>query len=209
MKPVLEPYVTRLEDGLWVQIRPLGPDDREALKEGLTHVGNRSLYERFLSPNHKPTEKEIEYLTHPDQRDHLALALGTLDDPPIGIGVARCVREAPGSNIAEYAILIRDDFQGRGAGLLLLAHLAELALENHIDHFRGIQLVENHRILKLTEKIADPAARTLCEAGVLEMLWKLDPDRVRLFLGERREPTSRWKAPLEWLASKFGMNGKP
>jgi hypothetical protein len=49
MKPVLEPYVTRLEDGLWVQIRPLGPDDREALKEGLTHVGNRSLYERFLS----------------------------------------------------------------------------------------------------------------------------------------------------------------
>src|SRR5690606_21170905 len=49
METVPEPFVTRLRDGLGVQVRALGPEDREAMREGLTHVGGRSLYERFLS----------------------------------------------------------------------------------------------------------------------------------------------------------------
>jgi GNAT superfamily N-acetyltransferase len=204
MEPAVEPFITRLADGLPVQIRALGPGDREAMREGLAHVGGRSLYERFLSPNHKPSESELAYLTGADQRDHLALALGTLDEPPVGIGVARCVRDVPGGDTAEYAILIRDDFQGRGAGVLLLAHLAELALSSGITHLRGIQLLENKRIVALTEKLATLESRKICEPGVLELLWRLEPEKVEARLGTRREPASRWKAPFEWIASRFG-----
>jgi GNAT superfamily N-acetyltransferase len=209
MPPAPEPFVTRLRDGTWVKIRALEPDDRDAMKEGFTHVGGRSRYERFLSPSHELTERELDYLTHPDQRDHLALALTTLDEPPEGIGVARCIRDAPGAASAEYAILIRDDYQGRGAGPLLLAHLAELALERGIATFRGIQLADNLRILKITEKLATMIARMPCDPGVLEVIWQLDPAAVRAHLGRRREPPSRLRVSLERLASRLSRARGP
>jgi GNAT superfamily N-acetyltransferase len=203
MQLPLQPFVTRLGDGTWVKVRALEPEDRDAMKEGFAHVGGRSRYERFLSPSHDLTERELDYLSRPDQRDHLALALTTLDEPPEGIGVARCIRDAPGATSAEYAILIRDDYQGRGAGSVLLAHLAELALANGITTFRGIQLAENLRILETTKKLAAMTARMPCDPGVVEVIWQLDPAAVRAHLGRRREPPSRLRASLERLASRL------
>lgn len=205
MRPILEVYVTRLPDGGWVQIRALTPEDRDAIRAGLAKLGERTIHERFLSPNYRPSEKDLAYLTTLDQHEHIALALGTLDDPPVGIGVARCVRSELNSDTAEYAITIADDYHNRGAGKLLLAHLAELAYSQGIRYFQGFQLLENTRIIGLTERIGTLEKKTLIEPGVVETRWKLVPEKFSEHLGERQEPTTRWRAQLRWFASRLGL----
>ncbi|NLE47852.1 MAG: GNAT family N-acetyltransferase [Sandaracinaceae bacterium] len=208
MRPILEPYVTRLPDGTWVQIRALTPEDRDAIRAGLTKLGERTIHERFLSPNYRPSEKDLEYLTTLDQHEHIALALGTLDDPPVGIGVARCVRSELNADTAEYAIVISDEFHNRGAGKLLLAHLAELAYSQGIRYFQGFQLLENTKIIGLTERIGTLEKKSLIEPGIVETRWKLVPEKFSAHLGVPQEPTTRWKSQLRWFASRLGLSGR-
>lgn len=208
MRPILEPYVTRLPDGGWVQLRALAPEDRDAIRAGLAKLGERSIHERFLSPNYRPSEKDLEYLTTLDQHEHIALALGTLDDPPHGIGVARCVRSELNADTAEYAIVISDDYHNRGAGKLLLAHLAELAYSQGIRYFQGFQLLENTKIIGLTERIGTLEKKSLIEPGVVETRWKLIPEKFSEHLGARLEPTTGWKAQLRWFASRLGLSSR-
>ncbi len=75
-------------------MRPVDAGDRQLLVEGLERLSTKSQWLRFMRPVSHLSERELTYLTELDYSDHSAWAALTVDEPPMGIGVARFLRRA-------------------------------------------------------------------------------------------------------------------
>jgi GNAT superfamily N-acetyltransferase len=81
----------------------------------------------------KLTEGMVRYLTEIDHHDHEAII--ALDEQTgEGIGVARYVRDQERPEVAEVAVTVIDDWQGRGLGTLLLEVISARARESRPVH---------------------------------------------------------------------------
>lgn len=150
------PVERRLRDGTVIEIRPIQPEDRQALREGFERLSPESRYRRFFGPMPELSERELDYLTQIDHHDHealLAIATGTGE----GLGVARFVRTGPG--VAEPAIAVIDDWQGRGVGTQLLDALVVRAREERIDRFEAPVLASNTEAINVLQKLGQTTRR--------------------------------------------------
>ena len=141
-----------LRDGSTVIIRPIVAGDRELLRSGFEQLSERSRYLRFQAPLTTLGERQLDYLTDVDHHDHEALlAL----DPGAGdiVGVARFVRVTDG--VAECAVAVTDDWQGRGVATELLDRLLVRAREEGVERFSALVLAENAEALRLLERLGD------------------------------------------------------
>ena len=144
--------VVELSDGARIQIRPIGPADREALASGFSRLGLESRQMRFFGPVARLTEDQLTYLTDVDHHDHEALVAfdqATRD----GVGVARFVRVS--ADVAEPAVAVLDDWQGRGVGSLLLDELADRAREEGVEFFVAPVLAQNETAITLLSRLGD------------------------------------------------------
>lgn len=129
-------------------LRHIEPEDRERLAEGVRRLSPRSRYLRFHTALRELSDAQLTYLTEVDGRDHAAWIAIDEDAPEVpGVGVARYVRVQDEPTIAEAAITVADEYQGRGAGTLLLGVLAGSARANGIAIFRNYVLAENRAML--------------------------------------------------------------
>ncbi|MGH2674286.1 MAG: GNAT family N-acetyltransferase [Actinomycetota bacterium] len=141
-----------LRDGTRVRLRPIVPEDKALLLEGFRRLSPESRYRRFLSPIQELTEDQLRELTEVDYVDHFAwLALNLEEAGPPGMGVSRYIRIPEEPEVAEAAVTVIDDYQGRGVGTLLLEALGAVALENGIECFRGYALEGNRAIRDVLE----------------------------------------------------------
>jgi GNAT superfamily N-acetyltransferase len=138
----------RLRDGSIVRVRPICSDDRQPLAEAFARLSPESRYRRFFTPMNQLSEGTLTYLTEVDHRDHEALVAVSAEDGGL-VGVARYVRLAPNGRVAEAAITVIDDWQGRGLGRRLLQRLATRAREEGIQQFSALIKVENPAAVEL------------------------------------------------------------
>ncbi|MBK8254746.1 MAG: hypothetical protein IPK82_19060 [Polyangiaceae bacterium] len=113
-----------LKDGSRVTLRPIAPDDKEELLAAFERLSPTSRYLRFHSFKNTLTRDDLRYLTEVDGKDHFAIVatVPTHDlRKEIGAGVARFVRDPNEKDLAEAAITVADDFQGKGLGKALFA----------------------------------------------------------------------------------------
>jgi len=140
----------KLTDGTAITIRPISPDDREALAAGFERLSPESRYRRFFTAVTELSEQQLDYLTHVDHRDHEALVAIT-EPSGEGIGVARFVRID--ARAAEPAVAVLDDWQRRGAAGHLLDALARRAREEGIKRFVAPVLAENTAAIAALQRI--------------------------------------------------------
>jgi GNAT superfamily N-acetyltransferase len=149
----------RLADGTPVRLRPIRPSDKAALQGGMARLSPTTRYNRFMGAIRALTPAQLAYLTEVDQVDHIAWIATTRRQ---GIGVARCVRDAADPSVAEAAIVVGDEWQGRGVGRLLVDALRRAALAQGVTRFRGEVRADNRRMLALVTAvhgtIAGPSA---------------------------------------------------
>lgn len=153
-------FLAKLKDGTEVRIRPIAPKDRERIAEGLEQLSSKTRYMRFLHPKAKLSTWELAYLTEIDYVDHFAWAAETTDGPdPLGIGIARYIRDKDDPTVAEAAITVTDDYQRMGLGRVLLQALTEAAQQNGIERFRAEVSAENQQVIQsLVRAGATPGA---------------------------------------------------
>jgi GNAT superfamily N-acetyltransferase len=157
-----------LRDGSKALLRPIEPDDKWRLAEGLKRLSPRSRYLRFHTDLDEFTDEQLAYLTEVDHHDHEAwVALDPEDLDAPGFGVARYVRLDEDPTIAEAAVTVLDEFQGRGVGTTLLRVLAASAIENGVRTFRNYVLAENEEMLEVFDLLG--AQRKELEPGVLQV----------------------------------------
>jgi GNAT superfamily N-acetyltransferase len=143
----------RLRDGATILMRPIRASDRTLLREGFEHLSPASRYQRFLAPIEELPEPMVRYLTEVDHHDHEAIV--ALDaSSGEGVGVARFVRLPDRRDVAEAAVTVADEWQGRGVGTLLLGALSARAREEGIQTFTGIMLAANRDMLEVLEHVA-------------------------------------------------------
>jgi GNAT superfamily N-acetyltransferase len=135
-------------DALRVCVRPVTPDDRERIVEGLRSMSVETSYRRFFTPHFYPSEETLHYLTHVDGDQHVALgAVDCTREGEPGIGAARYVRLSEQPSVAEAAVVVIDAYQQRGIGSILIAALSRYAAGHGVERFRGFVLAENRDFL--------------------------------------------------------------
>jgi RimJ/RimL family protein N-acetyltransferase/nucleotide-binding universal stress UspA family protein len=146
----------QLRDGSALLVRPIRPADRDVLRSGFERLSERSRYLRFQAPLPKLSDKQLSYFTEVDHHDHEAL-VGLDPGTAEIVGVARFVRV--NEEVAECAVVVADDWQGRGVATVLLDRLVERAHEEGVERFTALVLAENADALRLLERLGDTVQR--------------------------------------------------
>ena len=148
------PRLLELTDGTKVHVRSIVPEDEPLLIEAVAAMSERSVYFRFFSPLKRLPDALAHRLAVVDYKDRFAL-VATTHKPGAReriIGVARYDRVV-GTNVAETAVAVVDEFQRRGLGSALLTILTKVALEHGIKSFTLIVLPENQQMLGMLRKM--------------------------------------------------------
>lgn len=176
--PLLSKTLT-LRDGTQVFIRPISPEDKMRLQEGLSRLSETSRYRRFMGAISTFSPDQLRHLTEVDQKDHVAwVALDLASDGQPGLGVARYVRLKDEPEVAEAAVAVIDSHHGRGLGTFLLGFLALSARENDIRAFRAYVLASNRPVLQI---LRDLGAKTRREGdGLLRVDVPIPDDPEKL-----------------------------
>lgn len=157
-----------LKDGTVVHIRMLKPEDREVLKEAFSKLSQETKRLRFLEQHDVLSEKELDYLLNVDNHNHVAFCAYVIrDGKEVGVGVARYIRSLKNQKLAEVAITIVDEFQGKGIGKYLIGATVNYARENGITTFAANAFYFNRKILRIIEKYQYHI--TSAEDGVLKI----------------------------------------
>jgi GNAT superfamily N-acetyltransferase len=157
----------RLRDGTPAVLRPIVPDDRDAIVAFVARLSEDSRARRFLRPVDHLTDEELAYFTQVDHEDHEALVAV---DPAQGElrAVARFVRFVDDRDLAEAAVVVEDAWQGRGLGSLLLEELARRARARGIRRFRVLMRADNRRAADLFGRLGTVVSRSM-DDGVLDL----------------------------------------
>ncbi|HWP66462.1 MAG TPA: GNAT family N-acetyltransferase [Candidatus Limnocylindria bacterium] len=158
-----------LRDGTSVRIRPIGPDDRDALVALFGRLSAQSIYYRFFNVKRRLTDAELRDFIEVDGVSRAAL-VGTIrrDGGERIIGVARYVRTSQEPPRAEVAFTVDDAWQGKGLGTLLLEQLAVVARANGISEFEADVLGDNNRMLEVFAESGFRVERSLA-GGVIHV----------------------------------------
>jgi RimJ/RimL family protein N-acetyltransferase len=143
-----------LRDGTAVRIRPIRRTDKRLLAEGMECLSDETRRLRFLTAKPRLSNAELRYFTEIDHHDHIALVAVPAEAPETIIGVARAVRFEHDGELAEFAIVVGDHFQGRGLGRLLADRLVDAAQAEGVRRFTATVLGENARAIALVRSIA-------------------------------------------------------
>src|SRR5918997_640236 len=126
-----------LRDGATIGVRPIDPSDKPLLRDMFERLSEESRRRRFMGPAEELSDEDLIYLTEVDHRRHEAL-VGV--DPETGaiLGVARWFRRPGQREVAELAVAVVDDWQGRGMGSALVTAINERAREEGIRRYHAI-----------------------------------------------------------------------
>lgn len=168
-----EPQTLELKDGTKVHVRSIVPDDEPLLHEAVAAMSERTVYFRFFSPLKRMPDALAHRLAVVDYKDRFAIVAtmrGVSGKERI-VGVARYDR-AQGTDVAETALAVVDEYQRRGLGRALLTVLSKVAREHGIKTFSLIVLPENQHMLGLLRKMGWIHQAKL-SGGVYEIIFDL------------------------------------
>ncbi|MEZ2388674.1 GNAT family N-acetyltransferase [bacterium RCC_150] len=184
-----------LRDGGTAHLRPISPEDADALQAFHTAQSETSIYMRFFTFKSKLSSKELRRFTEVDHKDRVAFVI-TIGGDIVGVG--RYDRlDDPAE--AEVAFNISDVQQGRGIGSILLEHLAAAARENGIRRFTAEVLPENRKMLRVFADAGYELARRF-DDGVVSVEFNIDPTEKSLAVMESREHRAEARSVRDLLA---------
>jgi acyl-CoA hydrolase/RimJ/RimL family protein N-acetyltransferase len=168
----LEKRVT-LRDETEILLRPIKPTDERLEQEFLYSLSDETIYRRFFSSMGAWPHERVQYYTTIDYDTQMAvIAVVQANGEEQMIGVGRYVRDKD-SDMAELALLVGDDWQGKGLGTILHNYLAQIAKGGNVGGFRAEILEHNKRALRVFTKIAGKV-ETKFENGVYTASYRFE-----------------------------------
>jgi acetyltransferase len=145
--------------GQSVTLRTLRREDADIEAAFLTGLSAESRHNRLLGGMIRITREYVEKLTTVDYTRDMALAAALmLDGREVLIGVARYVLE-PGGRACEFALVIADEWQGRGIGRRMLVKLIAVARGRGLEEFYGDVLAMNRPMLEFCNRLGFTLSR--------------------------------------------------
>jgi GNAT superfamily N-acetyltransferase len=152
-------------------VRTVEASDTDALRRLFFRLSPRTIYLRFFRPVRRPAEATLRYLAGVDHDGREALAAVAGGEI---VAVARYDRDPDDPTRAEMAVVVEDEWQGRGLGRLLLELLTVVARRRGIDTLTASVLGENTRMLSLARELA-PGTSSRIDHGEWVLDMPLEP----------------------------------
>ena len=127
-------------------LRPVRPEDAPSFETFFGKLTPNDVRMRFFAPLRALPAQLLARLTQIDYDREMALVL--LDSAGDVAGVARIAAD-PDNTRAEFAVLVRSDLKGHGAGRLLMQRIGAYARDRGIHELWGDILPENRVMLTL------------------------------------------------------------
>lgn len=154
----IQPYPARqvrhweLADGTLVTLRPIRPEDAAIERQFVNALSDQSKYFRFMHAMSDITPEMLSRFTQIDyDREMAFIAVLGASPNERQIGVARYFVD-PFDEACEFAVVIADDWRGKGLGAQLLRTLIESARLKGVRRMYGAVLAENLNMLKFAAK---------------------------------------------------------
>jgi len=175
----IHPYPSHLRtqfvtaDGQTVEIRPIRPEDAQIEQEFVRRLSPETKYLRFMNTIRELSQAQLIRLTQIDyDREMAFIAVIDEDGAEREVGVARYATNPDGES-CEFAIVVADDWQGKGLARRLMQVLIDTAAQRGLKYMNGDFLAENDRMLRFVGQLGfhvtahpeDPGLRR----GVLEL----------------------------------------
>jgi acetyltransferase len=146
----IRPYPRELErreslrDGRAFTLRPIRPEDEDALRAFGARLTREDIRMRFFAPLATLTHEMAARLSQIDYDRQMAF-VATGGEGEIW-GVVRLSSD-PDNVCAEFAIIVRTDLKGTGLGRLLMARIIDYARRRGLTELEGMVLRENSTML--------------------------------------------------------------
>jgi acetyltransferase len=147
-----------MKDGGQVTIRPIRPEDEPLMVRFHETLSERSVYLRYfhlMNLEQRTTHERLTRICFIDYDREMAL-VAVRRNPETGeseiLGVGRLMK-IHGTQEAEIAALISDNWQGRGLGKELLARLLLVAAADKITKVTADILPDNRGVMRICEKL--------------------------------------------------------
>jgi acetyltransferase len=170
IRPYPTQYVTpwALKDGTPVTIRPIRPEDEPLMVAFHATLSEESVYMRYFSPlklSQRIAHERLTRICFVDYDRQTALVVERHDQETGErqiLGVGRLVK-LHGSNEAEYALLISDQWQGQGIGTELLRRLIQVGRDEGLSRITAEILPDNRAMQKISQQFGFRLQRSLTE----------------------------------------------
>jgi acetyltransferase len=163
-KTAIRPYPTRfvapwtMKDGTQVMIRPIRPEDEPAMVNFHKTLSERTVYLRYfhlMNLEHRTQHERLTRICFIDYDREMAL-VAERKNPETGVseilGVGRMMR-VHGTQEAEVATVVSDQWQGRGLGKELLKRLLIVGKDEKLEKLTADILPDNRDIMRICEKL--------------------------------------------------------
>jgi acyl-CoA hydrolase/GNAT superfamily N-acetyltransferase len=149
------------EGSVNVHVRLIRPDDSDRIKDLFYGLGEESIFFRFLTPLKSLRRQTLQEFYHVDQDQDISL-VGVIDGnegPECEkiIAAGRYLLDRS-TNQAEFALLVKDEYQNRGIGTFLLTQMMRIAKSKGVKAFlayvhpKNVPMIDFiHRTGKLIE----------------------------------------------------------
>jgi acyl-CoA hydrolase/GNAT superfamily N-acetyltransferase len=147
------------EGKITVHARLIRPDDADRIKGLFYDLGEESIFFRFLTPLRSLRRQTLQEFYDVDQESDISL-VGVLNEDEECekiIAAGRYLLDRS-TNEAEFALLVQDDYQGKGIGTFLLQQMMRIAKSKGVSKFiayvhpKNIPMIDFiHRTGKLIE----------------------------------------------------------
>jgi RimJ/RimL family protein N-acetyltransferase len=142
-----------LRDGSEVTFRMMQPEDADIEQAFVTALSDRSRYLRFFSGLRRLPRRQLAVLTNPEfPLSYALIATISVTGEERQIGVARYAPTGD-ERVAEFAVVVSDEWQGNGIGSQLLHLVISAAAVAGMRRLEGLVLRENAGMLALAKKL--------------------------------------------------------
>ena len=157
---VIMPYPTKyitpytLRDGTQVLLRPIRPEDEPIEAELIENLSEESKRFRFFYVIKDITHDMLVRFCNIDYDREMAIIAEYTDSSGKrrNVGVGRLIMD-PWRRRGEFAVVVADDFQGKGLGTKLVDMLIQIADEKGLETIYGIVMPENTKMIELCRKM--------------------------------------------------------
>ncbi|CAM3756073.1 bifunctional acetate--CoA ligase family protein/GNAT family N-acetyltransferase [Paracidovorax anthurii] len=143
-------------------VRPVRPDDAQMLQRLVKDLSPESRYFRYISQIAELPAPMLARFTLIDYDREMALVAvhrersagedGEIHGTERIVGVSRYVTN-PDQTSCEFALVVADDFNGRGLGSRLMLSIMEAARDQGLTEIQGLVLTNNPSMLKLMRRL--------------------------------------------------------
>jgi acyl-CoA hydrolase/N-acetylglutamate synthase-like GNAT family acetyltransferase len=150
--PWQETRTERLPDGQEIVLRPARLSDEEPLQDLFYRLSDDSTYRRFMAYKQVHPHSEMQKLVDLDYENNMALLAIQISDAGEKIVAMARYDVDPATRLADIAFVVRDEWQGKGLGTILLRRMSKIAKARGLAGFTADVLDTNKPMLMIFHK---------------------------------------------------------